>query len=128
MVGERPASDGRRVLAGNDQFSLTRRGDPVQLVLAGELDLRSVPELSTALAGMAGRAGILHLDLAGVRFCDLTALRAILKPTQPSGHHQNPARAVVLHHPSVQVLRILQLTGWHTLPGLTIDGTQSKHP
>jgi hypothetical protein len=30
---------------------------------------------------------------------------------------------VVLHHPPAQVLRILQLTGWDTLPGLTIDTT-----
>jgi hypothetical protein len=32
-----------RVLFANDAFSIARRSDPVQLVLAGEIDISSIP-------------------------------------------------------------------------------------
>lgn len=109
------------VLAGNEHFSIARRSHPAQLLLAGELDICSAPALTAALADAADGTGILHLDLAGVHFCDLAALRAIISLTQASDHQQRPARQVVLHHLPAQVEKILRLTGWDTLPGLTID-------
>lgn len=109
------------VLAGNEHFSIARRSHPAQLLLAGELDICSAPALTAALADAADGTGILHLDLAGVHFCDLAALRAIISLTQASDHQQRPARRVVLHHLPAQVEKILRLTGWDTLPGLTID-------
>lgn len=109
------------VLAGNEHFSIARRSHPAELLLAGELDICSAPALTAALADAADGTGVLHLDLAGVHFCDLAALRAIISLTQASDHQQRPARQVVLHHLPAQVEKILRLTGWDTLPGLTID-------
>lgn len=112
MVGER--------LAGDKSFSVARRGDPARIVLAGEFDQRSIPDLTAALSPADG-AGILHLDLADVRFCDLAALRVIIGPAQGSDHPQCPARLVVLHHLPAQVKKILRLTGWDSLPAVIID-------
>jgi anti-anti-sigma regulatory factor len=115
------ASGSSSVLAGNEHFSIARRSHPAQLLLAGELDICSVPGLAAALSDAADSTDVLHLDLAGVHFCDLAALRAIISLTQASDHQQRPARPVVLHHLPAQAAKILRLTGWDTLPGLTID-------
>ena len=119
------AASAGHVLAAGEYFSVTRRADPLYLTLAGEFDICSLPDLTAALADAAGSAGTLHLDLADVRYCDLAALRAILGPVQARDDQQHLARPVVLHHPPAQVLRILQLTGWNALPGLTIDSSQT---
>lgn len=115
------ASGSSSVLAGNEHFSIARRGHPAQLLLVGELDICSAPGLTVALSDTADGTGVLHLDLAGVHFCDVAALQAIISLTQASDHQQRPARPVVLHHLPAQVEKILRLTGWDTLPGLTID-------
>jgi anti-anti-sigma factor len=109
------------IQGGDGHFSITAlRTDPPRFALAGELDICSVPELTAALADAAGT---LHLDLTEVCYCDLAALRVILGQPQTSDHQQHPARAVVLHHPPAQMVRILQLTGWDTLPSVTVDTT-----
>lgn len=114
------AGDGP-VLVGSANFSIIRRNCPAQLVLAGEFDIGSVCDLTAAVSDAAGSTGVLHIDLAGVGFCDLAALRIIVGPAQASARQQGPARPVVLHHPSAEVERILRLTGWDALPGLTLD-------
>ena len=110
-----------RVLAGRAHFTIIRHNWPVQLVVAGELDVASVQDLTAAVSDAASSARVLHVDLADVRFCDLAALRIIVGPAQASAGQQGPARPVVLHRPSAEVQRILRLTGWDTLPGLTVD-------
>jgi ABC-type transporter Mla MlaB component len=118
------ASGGRCTPAGYKHFSIVLGGGPPHLILAGELDICSLPELTAALADAADGVGTLHLDLTDVRFCDLAALRAILDLTGTSDHQPHPARPVVLHHPPALMRRILQLTGWDTLPSVTIDTTE----
>jgi len=115
------ASGSSSVLAGNEHFFIARRSHPAQLLLAGELDICSAPRLTAALSDAADGTGVLHLDLVGVHFCDLAALQAIISLIQATDHQQRPARSVVLHHLPAQVEKILRLTGWDTLPGLTID-------
>jgi ABC-type transporter Mla MlaB component len=117
------ASGSRQVRAGDGRFSIACT-DPLHFVLTGELDMCSAPDLTSALAGAGGSAGVLHLDLGDVRFCDLAAMRAILGLTLASGHQQHRARPVVLHHVPAQALRLLTLTGWDTLPGVSIDTTE----
>jgi anti-anti-sigma regulatory factor len=115
------ASGSSSVLVGNEHFSIARCSHPAQLLLAGELDICSAPGLTAALSDAADSTGVLHLDLASVHFCDLAALQAIISLTQASDHKQRPARPVVLHHLPAQAEKILRITGWDTLPGLTID-------
>jgi anti-anti-sigma regulatory factor len=115
------ASDSSSVLTGNEHFSIAHCSHPAQLLLAGELDICSVPGLTAALSDAADSTDVLHLDLADVHFCDLAALQAIISLTQASDRQQRPARPVVLHHLPAQAEKILRITGWDTLPGLTID-------
>jgi anti-anti-sigma factor len=129
-VGRADATDSNRVLADNGHFSISRRGDtdPVRLVLAGEVDVGSVPALTAVLRDAADGAGVLHVDLADVYFCDLAALRVIIGLDQSSDH---PGRPVVLHHLPASLEKILRIIGWDTAPGLTIDvcpnGTSEPH-
>ena len=116
------------VLAGNEHFSVVRRSHPARLLLVGELDICSAPGLTAALSDAADSTGVLHLDLADVHFCDLAALRAIISLTQANDHQQRPARTVVLHHLPAQVEKILRITGWDTLAGLTIDAGGTGSP
>jgi ABC-type transporter Mla MlaB component len=109
------------VLDGGENFSIARRSGPAELALAGEFDICSVPGLTVALSDAVDGAGALHLDLAGVHFCDLAALQAITSLTQAGDHQQHPATPVVLHHCPAQVEKLLRLTGWDTLAGLTVD-------
>ena len=94
----------------------------MQLVLAGEIDVSSVPALAAVLPDATDAAGVLHVDLADVYFCDLAALRVIIGLDRSSdfpGHC--PARPVVLHHLPASLEKILRIIGWDTAPGLTID-------
>lgn len=117
------SSRSERVLFDNENFSIARRSDPVELVLAGDIDFSSIPHLTTALLDAAGGSGVLHVDLADVYFCDLAALRTIIGLGQHSEGQQpwHRARPVVLHNVPVHVEKVIQIVGWDTTPGLTID-------
>jgi hypothetical protein len=110
-------------------FSISRRSDPVQLVLAGEIDVSSVPALAAVLPDAADDAGVLHVDLADVYFCDLAALRVIIGldlSSDPPG--PRPVRPVVLHRLPAALEKILRIIGWDTAPGLTIDSGRTGPP
>jgi len=110
-------------------FSISRRSDPVQLVLAGEIDVSSVPALAAVLPDAADDAGVLHVDLADVYFCDLAALRVIIGldlGSEPPG--PRPVRPVVLHRLPASLEKILRIIGWDTAPGLTIDSGCTSPP
>ncbi|MFD3535993.1 STAS domain-containing protein [Streptomyces sp. NPDC058664] len=85
--------------------------DTVELRLAGELDLATVPLLQQAAAtALATRPRHLNLDLAGLTFCDQTGLRALHRLT-----HQVHAAHIGL-----------RLTGLH--PRLHRTLTQQRTP
>ncbi len=125
---DRAASSNQRTVFDNGVFSIARRSDPVRLVLAGELDFPSIPRLTAALLDAVDGSGVLHVDLADVYFCDLAALRTIIGPGQHSDNQppSHRARSVVLHNPPSHIERILQILGWGTAPGLTIDTGMSS--
>jgi anti-anti-sigma regulatory factor len=125
----RAAPSSRRVLFSNGTFSIARRSDPVQLILAGEIDMCSVPYLTVALPEAADGSGVLHVDMADVDFCDLAALRTIIGLSQHSDSQQRPPRPVILHHLPARIEQVLRILGWDTAPGLTIDtGTPATTP
>lgn len=122
------SSSNQRVLFDNGSFSIARRSDPLQLVLAGELDFPCIPQLTAALLDADDGSGVRHVDLADVYFCDLAALRTIIGLSQHSDNQQPPRRKrpVVLYNVPDHIERILRILGWDTAPGLTIDtGTPS---
>jgi anti-anti-sigma regulatory factor len=108
---------------GNEIFSIAHRSDPACIILAGEFDFPSLPQLTAALLDAADGSGVLHVDLADVYFCDLAALRTIVGLGQHSGDQQprRKARSLVLHNVPAHIEEILRIVGWDTIPGLTID-------
>lgn len=121
-AGGTPARGGECMLFDNGIFAMARRSHPVRLVLAGEVDFSSIPQLTAALLDATDGAGVLHVDLADAYFCDLAALRTIIG-LGPHSEQQPPrrrARSVVLHNVPDHVGRVLRIVGWDTTPGLTI--------
>lgn len=107
----------------SEAFSVARGSDPVRLVLAGEIDMCDIPQLTTALADAVDGSGVLHVDMAHVEFCDLAGLRTIIGLSQ-DGDGQRPARRVVLHRLPTHVEKVLRILGWDTAPGVSIDNAK----
>lgn len=118
-----------RVLFTSETLSIVGHNDPVQLVLAGEIDICNIPDLTAAMDRAAGGSGVLHIDMADVSFCGLAGLRTIIGLSPPSDNQKRPGRRVVLHHLPANIEKVLRILGWDTVPGLTIDtGTPSTTP
>lgn len=130
-AGWAASSRGEHTLFDNENFSIGRRSDPVELVLAGDIDYSSLPHLTAALPDAVDGSGVLHVDLADVYFCDLAALRAIIGLGQHREDQQpwRRPRSVVLHNVPVHVDKVMRIVGWDTTPGLTIDtgGTSAQN-
>ncbi len=88
---------------------------PPGLAITGEIDEGSYPALLETLAQVAGHAEV-HLNLAGVTYCDLAGLRAIIG-LAGAGR----GRQVVLHDIPPRLRTVLDIVGWDATPGLVID-------
>jgi anti-anti-sigma factor len=80
----------------------------VEVMLMGEIDVTNVPSLSRYLRRISDRSpsGVVF-DLAGVRFLDCAAARAIVGTGRMLPDGQRP----VLRHPRPVVRRLLSVTG-----------------
>jgi ABC-type transporter Mla MlaB component len=123
---------------------ISRAGIPPVLVIAGEIDESTYPALAGTLRELAdGQSangpGETHINLAGLTYCDLTGLRAIigLAASASDGSAsdgtdggaadgQGPAgrcgTRLVLHEVPAHLRTVLQVVGWDTAPGLSYDG------
>jgi ABC-type transporter Mla MlaB component len=95
-----------------------QRGQPPIMALAGEVDESSYPGLVAALTGAAARYDEIHLDLAGLGYCDLAGLRAIVRLASPDGG--GPVKQVVLHQVPDSVRTVLHIVGWDSAAQLTL--------
>jgi anti-sigma B factor antagonist len=79
------------------------------LVLAGEADMTSVPEMSAAFAAQVD-AGVQHLtvDLSGLRFADSASIRVLVKTGRAL---RERGGTLVLSRPQPSVARTLSLLG-----------------
>ena len=69
------------------QVSVQRAGTTVRVVVAGELDLATAPQLREHVsAQLADHAEIIVLDLAGVSFIDSTGLHALIEASEQDGN------------------------------------------
>ena len=107
---------------------ITRNGDRPELVLAGEIDEFSYPDLTASLAHAAGAcSGDLHIDLGAVEYCDIAGLRAIVCAAGAPGEARS-GRRVVLHSVPPQLRKVLCILGWDALPAVVIeDARPSGH-
>ncbi len=100
-----------------------RSGEPPIMVLAGEVDEASYPGLVAALTGAAAHYDEIHLDLAGLDYCDLAGLRAIVRLASPEAAGGGSVKQVVLHRVPDSVRTVLHIVGWDAAARLTMaDG------
>ena len=100
-----------------------RSGEPPIMVLAGEVDEASYPGLVAALTGAAAQYDEIHLDLAGLGYCDLAGLRAIVRLASPDAAGGGAVKQVVLHQVPDSVRTVLHIVGWDAAAQLTLaDG------
>jgi hypothetical protein len=114
------------------------------LTLAGEIDAATYPGLSAALAATAAGSGQIHLDLAGLEYCDLAGLRAMVQLTgtgeagrggggqggggQGGGGQGGGGQQVVLHRVPGWLATVLRIVGWDATPGLVLDEAADPVP
>ena len=108
---------GRKRPAADGALRITSTRSPPGLALSGEIDEISYADLVGALERFADRLAEIHVGLAGVEYCDLAGLRAILKLARGNGQ----TRCVVLHNVPPHLHEVLRILGWDATPGLTID-------
>lgn len=108
----------RAFLAGSSEaLRITFTRSPPGLAINGDIDETTYPDLVRALKRFPDRLAEIHVGLAGVEYCDLAGLRAILRLVRGNGQ----GRCVVLHAVPAHLHEVLRILGWDATPGLTID-------
>jgi anti-sigma B factor antagonist len=79
----------------------------VVVALSGDVDVFSVPRLRAALADYVGRVDVV-LDMAGVRFCDSSALRVFVDAQRGAAAG---GRTLEITRPSTQVRNLFEVSG-----------------
>ncbi len=80
----------------------------VRVVMTGELDLATAPDLKRALHRAHARGRLMVLDLRNVSFCDSTGLELIVRANQQA--REEGRRLVIVRGPE-QIQRLFALTG-----------------
>lgn len=99
---------------------ITRTGSPAGLVIAGDIDEFSHAILIGALSELADVPGEIHLDLAGVEYCDIAGLRSMVRLAKSSAGGRDSGARVVLHAVPPQLKTVLRIVGWDAAPGLVL--------
>ena len=100
---------------------------PPVLHLAGDIDEWTYPSLIEVLAAAAATGwDRIRVDLAGVGYCDVAGLRAIMSlaggPGQAgSTNGEASAGQVVLAHLHPPLRSVLRILGWDTVPGVIVE-------
>ena len=93
----------------NPRLSITAdQTDVACLVLVGEIDAHTAPELAGHLDPLPGDGGDVTLDMAAVEFIDSSGLRLIVEAHQRAA---NADRRLVVGRPSAPVVRLLEISG-----------------
>lgn len=119
------ASPMGQVAAGGGALRIDYAGNLLRL--AGDMDAVTLAGLVAALDRFADEPADIHIDLAGVDFCDVACLRAFVLLSHAS--RQNPGhrgRRVILHRPPAELKNLLQILGWDSAPGLVIDDASGR--
>ena len=116
-----------QIVAGGGALRIDYAGNLLRL--AGDMDAVTHADLVAALDRFTDQQADIHIDLAGVDFCDVASLRALVLLSLTS--HQNPdqrGRRVILHQPPAELKNLLQILGWDSTPGLVIDESPGGLP
>jgi len=97
------------------QIDITRDGQAHdRLVLGGDIDEDTYPDLIEALKHLPRDHAGLHVDLSAVTFCDLAGLRAIIRLA-------DTVTPVTLHGVPGPLRSAMEILGWDQEPGLMIS-------
>lgn len=91
------------------------------LAIAGEIDDYTHAALVDALRGLTDGLHEIHINLAGLEYCDIAGLRAIVLLAGDNGNHGHEGTRLVLHEVPAYLRTVLQILGWDTTPGLAIE-------
>ena len=83
-------------------------GESQTILIAGELDMASAPELDALVSRLASRPGEILLDVKGITFMDSTGVRLILRVVELC--HENGCR-FELRSLTPQIRRLLDVAG-----------------
>jgi anti-sigma B factor antagonist len=108
MVDGVPEAKSPQPIPGQLVIESKREGDAVVLVLSGELDLASAPQLERALGeAEATNPSRLVIDMGGLAFMDSTGLQALLRAR---GRAASDGQQLWLRRAPHQVQRVFELT------------------
>ena len=115
------------VIYDDGTLRITCSGHPPVVALRGDIDEATWPSLVRALEEAVDGQSEVHFDFAGVDYCDLAGLRAVISLTGTShdggtGHDGGAVlRRIVLHQVAPELERVLRILGWDSTPGLALD-------
>ena len=89
-------------------------GESQTILITGELDMASAPELDALVSRLASRPGEIVLDVKGITFMDSTGVRLILRVVELC--QENGCRFEV-RSLTPQIRRLLDVAGVTGLPG-----------
>ena len=104
---------------------------PPVLHLAGDIDESSYRTLSEVLAAAAATGwDRIQVDLAGVGYCDVAGLRAIMSLAGDPGESgrkngEAAVRQIVLVHLPPPLRIVLRILSWDTVPGVIVEDCSS---
>jgi ABC-type transporter Mla MlaB component len=109
--------------AGQGMSPLRVSRSHLGLAVTGEIDEASFCFFAEALDALADGLSLVHIDLAGVQYCDVAGLRLLVRLTGADGldGDHTGARRVVLHGAAPQLRAVLGVLGWDRTPGLILD-------
>jgi anti-anti-sigma factor len=105
------------------ELSRQDRPDAVCFTVRGELDIRTAPDLRTAVMHAAvERPGLMELDLSGVSFMDSSGLGVLVSIKRDIEEARGSLRLTSV---PTKVMRILQLTRMDALLLDSMDSTDA---
>jgi ABC-type transporter Mla MlaB component len=100
---------------------ITSIGGPASLAIAGDIDEYTYTALVNTLRKLTDGLHEIHVNLAGVTYCDLAGLRAIILLAGGGADRDGGGTRLVLHEVPGHLKTVVQILGWDTTPGLTIE-------
>jgi anti-sigma B factor antagonist len=107
-------SGGNAACGDRLRVAISYCGDVVQIVLAGELDLESIPRFEGLVASAVMRADRCRIDLSGLTFVDSSGVRALLRARRRASES---GATLELVDASPAVARVLSEAGVEHAPG-----------
>jgi anti-anti-sigma regulatory factor len=114
MVDVLPGMHGH--VYADKQLVVLRTTSPNGLSFAGEIDASNSHAVSEAITSAQVPDRDLHIEVAGLGFCDISGIRAFVTAAEglPEG------RRMLLHGMPAQLETVIKAVGWNQIPALIV--------